>query len=95
MAESTLGDQDLAPGNQANKPTDEGSSFLLILAIAVGVAAVITILSIGLKWPITRSYFGVQFLAEGSPSSAVAAPPVGFTFKAFGYRIILPEYAPG
>ncbi|KAJ9169769.1 hypothetical protein P3X46_017923 [Hevea brasiliensis] len=82
-------------GNQKNNLSAEGNSFLLILAIAVGVAAIITITSIGLKWPSVGSFFGVQSLAESSTSSALASPPVGFTFKAFGYRIILPEYAPG
>ncbi|KAG8640354.1 hypothetical protein MANES_13G047600v8 [Manihot esculenta] len=81
--------------NQKNNLSAEGNSFLLILAIAVGVAAIITITSIGLKRPSVGSFFGVQFLAEGSTSSALASSPVGFTFKAFGYRIILPEYAPG
>ncbi|KAF2284508.1 hypothetical protein GH714_025922 [Hevea brasiliensis] len=66
-----------------------------MLAIAVGVAAIITITSIGLKRPSVGSLFGVQCLAEGSTSSAMASTPLGFTFKAFGYRIILPEYAPG
>lgn len=81
--------------NQKNNLSAEGNSFILILAIAVGVAAIITITSIGLKRPSVGSFFGVQFLAEGSTSSALASSPVGFTFKAFGYRIILPEYAPG
>ncbi|XP_073263497.1 uncharacterized protein [Populus alba] len=98
-AKDTQGDLDIpsdeAVVNQKNEPTSTGSSFLLILAIALGVAAIFTIMSVGLKQSSTGSFFGVQFLAEGSPSPVMAASPIGFTFKAFGYRIILPEYAPG
>lgn len=98
-AKDTQGDLDLpsdeAVVNKKNEPTSTGSSFLLILAIVLGVAAIFTIMSVGLKQSSTGSFFGVQFLAEGSPSPVMAASPIGFTFKAFGYRIILPEYAPG
>ncbi|KAJ6941722.1 hypothetical protein NC651_007478 [Populus alba x Populus x berolinensis] len=98
-AKDTQGDLDIpsdeAVVNQKNEPASTGSSFLLILAIALGVAAIFTIMSVGLKQSSTGSFFGVQFLAEGSPSPVMAASPIGFTFKAFGYRIILPEYAPG
>ncbi|KAJ4847594.1 hypothetical protein Tsubulata_013913 [Turnera subulata] len=92
-------DQGLVSGeaqeNQKDEPNGRGNSFLLVLAIATGIAAIFTVLSIGLKQPGTGSFFGVQLVADGSSSSVLAAPPVGFSFKAFGYRIILPEYAPG
>lgn len=99
-AKDTQGDLDIpsdeAVVNKKNGPASTGSSFLLILAIALAVAAIFTIMSVGLKQSTsTGSFFGVQFLAEGSPSPVMAASPIGFTFKAFGYRIILPEYAPG
>ncbi|KAL9360807.1 hypothetical protein Peur_048930 [Populus x canadensis] len=98
-AKDTQGDLDLpsdeAVVNKKIEPTSTGSSLLLILAIVLGVAAIFTIMSVGLKQSSTGSFFGVQFLAEGSPSPVMAASPIGFTFKAFGYRIILPEYAPG
>ncbi|KAK7854311.1 hypothetical protein CFP56_032564, partial [Quercus suber] len=47
------------------------------------------------EWPVLGPSLGIQFLAEGSSSSVMAAPPVGFTFKTFGYNVVLPEYAPG
>lgn len=75
----------------------KGSSFLAKLAIAVGVAATITLVSIGLKQqtPDSSLGIGIQCLADSSSSSSVAASPAGFTFNAFGYKVVLPEYAPG
>ncbi|XP_024030319.1 uncharacterized protein LOC112094207 [Morus notabilis] len=70
-------------------------SFLAKIAIVVGIAATITLISIGVKRPVLGSSLGFQFLPESSSSSVMASPPVGFAFKAFGYRILLPEYAPG
>ncbi|KAK9281065.1 hypothetical protein L1049_003958 [Liquidambar formosana] len=81
--------------NQKNKPTGAGSSFLAKLAIALGIAATVTVISIGLKRPVPGSSLGVQCLADGLSPSVSAAPPVGFTVNAFGYRLVLPEYAPG
>lgn len=71
-----------------------GSSFLAKLAIALGVAAALTVISFGFKGASFESLLGVQRLAEGS-SSSIMDSSVGFTFKAFGYRFTLPEYAPG
>jgi hypothetical protein len=86
---------DVVLGNGNNGHTGAGSSFLAKIAIVLGIAAIATVISLGLKQPVLGSSLGIQFLAEGSSSSVMAAPPVGFTFKAFGYRVILPEYAPG
>lgn len=69
-------------------------SFLAMIAIALGIAVIATLASIGNK-PILGSTFRPQILAEGSSSSAVAPAPGGFAFKFFGYSVILPEYAPG
>lgn len=82
-------------GKGNNGHTSSGSSFLAKIAIVLGIAAIATVISIGIKQPVLGSSLGIQFLAEGSSSSVMATPPVGFTFKAFGYRVILPEYAPG
>ncbi|XVE78086.1 hypothetical protein DITRI_Ditri13aG0115700 [Diplodiscus trichospermus] len=79
--------------NQNGGIAGRGSSFLAKLAIALGVAAALTVISFGLKGASFGSLLGVQRLAEGS--SSVMDSSVGFTFKAFGYRFILPEYAPG
>ncbi|KAF3435975.1 hypothetical protein FNV43_RR23067 [Rhamnella rubrinervis] len=76
-----------------NTHTGGGISFLAKIAIVLGLAATATFICVGIKQPILGSLHGFQFHAEGS--SAMAVPPAGFTFKAFGYRIVLPEYAPG
>ncbi|XWS31281.1 hypothetical protein CRYUN_Cryun23aG0063800 [Craigia yunnanensis] len=80
--------------NQNSGTAGRGSSFLAKLAIALGVAAALTVISFGLKGASFGSLLGVQRLAEGS-SSSIMDSSVGFTFKAFGYRFMLPEYAPG
>lgn len=100
MAKDSLDEQDQLANDEIlkNKTVETsgfGSSFLGKLAIAVGVAATITIVSIGLKPPNLGTSIGVQRLAEGSSSSLAMAAPAGFSFKAFGYKFILPEYAPG
>ncbi|XP_024165067.1 uncharacterized protein LOC112172111 [Rosa chinensis] len=82
-------------GNVKVTQTTTESSFLAKIAIALGIAATITLISISTKGPTLGSSNGLQFLPESSSSSAMAAAPVGFTFKAFGYSIVLPEYAPG
>ncbi|WCJ38073.1 hypothetical protein M5689_019151 [Euphorbia peplus] len=80
--------------NQKGSSSDSGNTFLIILAIGVGVAAVYTIL-VGLKGNNLASFFGVQCLTHNSQSSVLPSSPAGFSFKFFGYRIILPDYAPG
>ncbi|CAL1361629.1 unnamed protein product [Linum trigynum] len=80
--------------NQRNESTDTENTFLLILVAALGVAVILTIVSAGLREPSVGSFFGVQCLSESSKTTLTAVP-VGYSFKAFGYRIILPEYAPG
>ncbi|KAK6940533.1 hypothetical protein RJ641_030064 [Dillenia turbinata] len=79
---------------QEHKSSRSGTSFLVVLAIALGIAAIATAVSIGLQQPALGSSFGVQILADSS-SAALISSPVGFSFKAFGYRFILPEYTPG
>ncbi|XP_061353509.1 uncharacterized protein LOC133298260 [Gastrolobium bilobum] len=69
-------------------------SFPAMIAIALGVAVIATLASIG-QQPILGSRFGMQILSEGSSPSAVAPATAGFTVKAFGFRATLPEYAPG
>ncbi|KAF7825762.1 DedA family [Senna tora] len=71
-----------------------GISFLAMIAIAMGIAVTATLISIYQR-PILGSSFGLQILSESSSSSEVSQASIGFSFKAFGYKIILPEYAPG
>ncbi|GFZ13464.1 hypothetical protein Acr_23g0018490 [Actinidia rufa] len=86
---------DQVVGNQENSTSGKRISFLAKLAIALGVAATITIISAGFKWPMLGSSPGAQYLADGSSSSVLASPSVGFTLKFFGRTVVLPEYAPG
>nr|XP_043620701.1 uncharacterized protein LOC122592518 [Erigeron canadensis] len=76
-----------------DKTNGTRSSLLAQLAIVLGIAATATLLSICLKQPNQGPSSGIQILAGGA--SASAPPSVGFSFSAFGYRIILPEYTPG
>ncbi|OVA00060.1 hypothetical protein BVC80_1697g24 [Macleaya cordata] len=71
-----------------------GSSFLAKLALALGVAATVTLISVGFKWPTQGSPLGLPFGFDGSSTSA-SIPTLGFSFKVFGYQVVLPQYAPG
>ncbi|MCH90874.1 hypothetical protein A2U01_0011797 [Trifolium medium] len=64
-----------------------------MIAIALSIAAIATLASIR-QQPILGSPSGLQILSEGS-SSAVAPVAAGFTFKVFGFSVIVPQYAPG
>ncbi|XP_062103194.1 uncharacterized protein LOC133814214 [Humulus lupulus] len=86
---------DLVLEDLKDASTDFEFSFLAKIAIALGIAAIVTIVSIGVERPAIGSSLGFQFLSDSSSPSVMAIAPVGFTFKAFGYRIALPEYAPG
>ncbi|WJX81725.1 hypothetical protein P8452_64572 [Trifolium repens] len=68
--------------------------FLAMIAIALGIAAIATLASIR-QQPILGSPSGLQILSEGSSSAAVAPVTAGFTFKVFGFSVIVPQYAPG
>ncbi|XP_043722539.1 uncharacterized protein LOC122669757 [Telopea speciosissima] len=71
-------------GDWKTETSSPGSSFLAKLAIALGIAATITVISVGFKWPT----LGPSLVDNASTS-------VGFSFKVFGQRVVLPEYAPG
>ncbi|PIN10949.1 hypothetical protein CDL12_16439 [Handroanthus impetiginosus] len=86
---------DIATGNLESKTAANGSSFLSKLGILLGIAAVITLVSVGLKPSSLGTSIGIQNLLDGSSSSTLAAPTGAFSFQVFGYRVVLPEYAPG
>ncbi|XP_073014897.1 uncharacterized protein [Primulina eburnea] len=86
---------DFGFGNLENKTTSNGGSLLSKLGLVLGVAAVITLIAVCLKQPKLGSSVGIQYVVDGSSASALAAPAGAFSFQIFGYRIILPEYAPG
>ncbi|KAG9152505.1 hypothetical protein Leryth_016423 [Lithospermum erythrorhizon] len=76
-------------------PASTGNSILAKLLILLGVAATITLLSIVLKQPNQGPSVGTLFVIERSSESASSTLTSGFTLNAFGYRIMIPEYAPG
>ncbi|XP_021763461.1 uncharacterized protein LOC110728126 [Chenopodium quinoa] len=82
---------------KGQQDSGKGSSFLAKLAIGLGVVATITFLSIGFKQQNLGTSLGIEIqrLSDISTSSSLAASSVGFSFKAFGYRVLLPKYAPG
>ncbi|KAL8143864.1 hypothetical protein V2J09_016896 [Rumex salicifolius] len=86
---------DLVLGAQEEKFTGTSGSFLAKLGIAVALAITVTVASINFKRTDLGSPLGVQYIADGSSSAMAASSPLGFTFQAFGYKVILPEYAPG
>ncbi|KAI3450863.1 hypothetical protein Pfo_007528 [Paulownia fortunei] len=86
---------DIPIGSLENKAAGNGSSFLSKLGILLGIAAVITLVSVGVKPPSLGTSIGIQCLLDGSSSSTLAAPTGAFSFQALGYRVVLPEYAPG
>ncbi|GFP96112.1 hypothetical protein PHJA_001755300 [Phtheirospermum japonicum] len=75
-----------------NKPAGNESLFLSKLGILLGIAAVITLISAGVNQTSPGTSTGIQFLLDGS---TLSAPTNSFSFRAFGYRVLLPEYAPG
>lgn len=78
-----------------NKISSTGNSFLSILGILLGIAAVITLILASVKLPSLGTSTGIQFLQDGSSSSSFVAPTGAFTFRALGYTVVLPQYAPG
>ncbi|XP_010241369.1 PREDICTED: uncharacterized protein LOC104585994 isoform X2 [Nelumbo nucifera] len=72
-----------------------GNSFLAKLAIALGIAATMTVISVGFKRPTLGSSLGFSSLGDGSSALLPTAAPVGFTLNIFKWKVVLPEYAPG
>lgn len=70
-------------------------SFLSKFMILLGVAVAITALSLGFRQPNQGSLLGIQYIADSTSSSTLSTTAVGFSFRAFGHRFLLPEYAPG
>ncbi|WOL00926.1 hypothetical protein Cni_G09639 [Canna indica] len=68
--------------------------FLVMLSVALGVAVMATLVSIFSKSS-TEPFFLLSKLIGGSSESVPVPSSVGYTFKVFGYQIVLPEYTPG
>lgn len=81
-------------GSLESKTTGTGSSFLAKLIIVLGIALTITLVSIGLRQS-NQGFVPGHYLSNTLSSSPFPTTADGFTFKAFGYKIMLPAYAPG
>ncbi|XP_020109861.1 uncharacterized protein LOC109725180 isoform X2 [Ananas comosus] len=73
------------------KPSSPGTSFLAKLAVAVGIAATVTLISVYLKWPSSGTSFSFLHFVDDSSQSNPLPSPVGFTLELFGNKIVLPE----
>ncbi|XP_038974766.1 uncharacterized protein LOC103697102 isoform X2 [Phoenix dactylifera] len=70
------------------------TSFLAKLAVTLGIAATVTLVSV-CKWPPSGSSFQLPHFVNSSSQSVPVPTPNGFTLTIFGCRIILPEHTPG
>jgi len=74
--------------------TTPGASFLAKVAVAIGIAATVTVISFIMKQPSSGPSFSLPQIVDASAQSDVAAT-IGYTFSAFGKKVIIPEYTPG
>ncbi|ONK58174.1 uncharacterized protein A4U43_C09F9060, partial [Asparagus officinalis] len=72
-----------------------GTSFFAKIAIALGIAATVILISIFAKWSPSGSSHSLPLFFDSSSQSVPVTSPVGFNLKIFGYNIIIPEYTPG
>jgi hypothetical protein len=75
------------------KNNSSGSSFLAKLAVMLGVAVTVTLLSVYMRQP--SSSLISPSLSFPRILDASSEAPVGFTLTLFGKNIILPERTPG
>ncbi|EHA8586966.1 hypothetical protein COCNU_scaffold001222G000010 [Cocos nucifera] len=69
-------------------------SFLAKLAVTLGIAATVTLVSV-CTWPPSGSSFQLPHCVNSSSQSVPMPMPTSFTLTIFGCRIIFPEYTPG
>lgn len=70
------------------------SSLLAKLAVMLGIAATVTLISACKKLP-SGSSFQLPHFVNSLSQSAPVPMPTGFTLTIFGCQIVLPEYTPG
>jgi hypothetical protein len=75
--------------------SNPGASFLAKVAVALGVAATVTAISIFMKQPSAGPSFSLPQIMDASTQSDTAAATIGYTFSLFGKKVIIPEYTPG
>ncbi|KAF7000369.1 hypothetical protein CFC21_016291 [Triticum aestivum] len=71
--------------------SNAGASLLAKVAVALGVAATVTAISIFMKQPSSGPSFSLPQIIDASAQSDT----VGYTFSQFGKKVIIPEYTPG
>ncbi|KAG0462612.1 hypothetical protein HPP92_021088 [Vanilla planifolia] len=72
-----------------------GISVLAKLAIALGLAATVTLGSLCLRWSSVGSPFRLAQYVAGSSQTGSASSAVGFAFTFFGNKYVIPEITPG
>jgi len=75
--------------------TTPGASFLAKAAVAIGIAATVTVISLIMKQPSSGPSFSLPQIVDASAQSDAAAATIGYTFSAFGKKVLIPEYTPG
>ncbi|XP_078434900.1 uncharacterized protein LOC144705908 [Wolffia australiana] len=77
------------------RSNSQGNSVLAKLAIALGIAATLTVLSMYFKGPTVGSSWKFPFPLDASSPLVSPQSPVGYTLSIFGCQVVLPEYTPG
>lgn len=77
------------------EPSNPGASFLAKVAVALGVAATVTAISIFMKQPSSAPSFSMPQIVDAYAQSDAATATIGYTFSLFGKKVIIPEYTPG
>lgn len=77
------------------EPSNPGASFLAKVAVALGVAATVTAISIFMKQPSSVPSFSMPQIVDAYSQSDAATATIGYTFSLFGKKVIIPEYTPG
>ncbi|XP_022683594.1 uncharacterized protein LOC111257761 [Setaria italica] len=97
-AETSSGGEDvneIIGAVEAVESTTPGASFLAKVAIAIGIAATVTVISLVRKQPSSGPSFSLPQIVDASTQSDAAAATLGYSFSAFGKKVIIPEYTPG
>ncbi|KAG8058318.1 hypothetical protein GUJ93_ZPchr0002g25171 [Zizania palustris] len=95
-AEPSSGGEDASEIIEAMEVESSGpaASFLAKVALALGVAATATVVSLFMKQPSSGPAFSLPQIIDASvPPDAAAA--IGYTFSLFGKKVVIPEYTPG
>ena len=80
---------------EVESTTPGASSLLAKVAVAIGIAATATMISLVMKEPSSGPSFSLPQIVDASTQPDVAAATIGYTFSLFGKKVIIPEYTPG